>query len=64
MSDRVLLIAAVVAGITNAVASIARTVWYWEKRRDWKITAELRRQHELRHNDPSMISCSCGARKR
>jgi len=34
MTDRVLLLAAVIAGILNAVASIARTVWAWEKRRD------------------------------
>lgn len=36
MNDHALLVVAVVTSVANAVASIARTIWHYEKRRAFK----------------------------
>lgn len=36
MNDHILLIIAVTVASLNGIASIARTIWHWEKRQDWK----------------------------
>jgi len=36
MDDHILLVVAVIAGILNAVASLARTAWHYERRKAWK----------------------------
>lgn len=36
MSDRTLAIVAIVASILNAGASLVRTVWQWEMRREMR----------------------------
>jgi len=36
MSDRSLLLIAVAVASLNAIASIVRTVWHYEKRRAWR----------------------------
>lgn len=36
MTDHALIIFALVVSALNAVGSLARTVWQWEKRRAWR----------------------------
>ena len=41
LSDHALLLIAVSVATLNGIASIARTIWHWEKRRDWKRKQEV-----------------------